>query len=79
MVTKKLVLTDNYVGDGNIEVTRPALPGAHGPSIDVIVGTATPVGAKRGAGLSRMRIRGWRKMPRGVDLGLIGILHLPAR
>lgn len=46
MVTKKLVLTDNYVVNGNIEVTRPALPGAHGPSIDVIVGTATPVGAK---------------------------------
>ena len=46
MVTKKLVLSDNYVVNGSIEVARPALPGTSGPSIDVIVGTATSVGAK---------------------------------
>ncbi|MGD0016090.1 MAG: membrane protein insertase YidC [Verrucomicrobiia bacterium] len=43
IVTKKLSLTDDYVVNGSIEVVRPTLPGT---SIDVIVGTATPIGAK---------------------------------
>ena len=53
MVTKKLALADDYVVNGSIEVERPTPPGTNGVSIDgarraidVVVGTATPVGEK---------------------------------
>ena len=45
-VTKKLVLTDDYVVNGSIEVARSTPPGTNMPSIDVVVGTAMPVGEK---------------------------------
>jgi YidC/Oxa1 family membrane protein insertase len=44
-VTKTLALSDDYVVNGSIEVARPASPGTQ-RAIDVVVGTATPVGGK---------------------------------
>ena len=45
MVTKKLALTDDYVVNASIGVTRPVSAGAR-RAIDVVVGTATPVNEK---------------------------------